>query len=105
MMQEHSQDQVQLVERVFALTQEMEQAANIADWQRAAQLGEERSPLLQSIRANQQPRSLELVRRIQMIGDAIQRKAALAQSELVAGYRGAMDRTRAVKAYHRTALL
>ena len=61
MTQEHGQDQVQLVERVFELTQAMEHAVNLADWRHAARLGEERSPLLQSIQANQQPRSLELV--------------------------------------------
>jgi flagellar protein FliT len=105
MTQEHGQDQVQLVERVFELTQAMEHAVNLADWRHAARLGEERSPLLQSIQANQQPRSRELVRRIQAIGDAILRDASRAQSELASEYRGAMDRAGTVKAYHRAALL
>jgi hypothetical protein len=105
MTQQHDQDQVQLVERVFELTQAMEHAASLADWQHAARLGQERLPLVHSIRANLPPASLALVRRIQVIGDTILRDAARAQSELAAEYRAAMDRTNTVKAYHRAALL
>jgi flagellar protein FliT len=105
MTQQHGQDQVQLVERVFELTQAMQHAASLADWQHAARLGKECSPLLQSIRANLPPPSLALVRRIQVMGDTILRDATRAQSELAAEYRTAMDRTNTVKAYHLAALL
>jgi flagellar protein FliT len=103
--QDQDQDQVRLVERVFELTQAMKDAASIADWQYAARLGDERSPLLRSIRANQRPESLELIQRIQAIGETITQEAAIAQSELAAEYRGAMERIGTVRAYHSVALL
>ena len=105
MTQEHGDlNQDTLVERVFELTQAMEHAAEMADWELAARLGEERSPLVMSISANQQPASRALIDRIRAIGDTIAKNAALAQSELTAEYQEAMTRVGAAKAYNRVAL-
>jgi len=105
MTQEHGDlNQTALVERVFELTQAMEHAAEMADWELAARLGQERSPLVKSIGANQQPASRELIDRIRTIGDSITKNAALAQSELTAEFREAMSRVGAAKAYNRAAM-
>jgi hypothetical protein len=98
-------DQTRLVEQALALTEEIDHAARIADWQRAARLSEQRSPLLMALAPEQSPEALALIRRIQAIDDATLREAMIAQSELAAEYRAAMDRTQAAHSYNSMALL
>lgn len=98
-------NQTELVKRVFELTRAIEHAASLADWQRAAELVEERSPLLMSIAAEQEPAELEMIRYIQSVDNATLADAQRSQSELETEYRAAMDRTRAAGQYHRVALL
>lgn len=96
-------NQTQLVKEVYELTQAIEQATRLADWQRAAAIAQERSPLLMSITARQEPAALELIRRIQTVDHATMADARQSQAELEMEYRAAMDRTRAVSQYHRAA--
>ncbi|MGF6569893.1 protein FliT [Paraburkholderia fungorum] len=98
-------NQTRLVEQVLALTEEIDHAARIADWQRAALLSEQRSPLLMSFAPEQSPEALALIRRIQALDDVTLREARTAQSELANEYRTAMDRTRAANSYNSVALM
>lgn len=98
-------DQTRLVEQVFALTEEIDHAARIADWQRAALLSEQRSPLLMSFAPQQSPEALTLIRRIQAMDDLTLREARTAQMELASEFRSSMDRTNAANRYNSVALM
>lgn len=98
-------DQTRLVEHVLALTEQIEHAARIADWQRAALLSGQRSPLLMSIEPEQSPEALALIRRIQAMDTLTVREATTAQSELASEFRSAMDRTTAANSYNSVALM
>jgi flagellar protein FliT len=98
-------DQNRLVEQVLALTEEIDHAARIADWQRAALLSEQRSPLLMSFAPQQSPEALALIRRIQALDGVTLRGAQTAQSELATEFRAAMDRTNAANRYNSVALM
>ncbi|WP_144157182.1 flagellar protein FliT [Paraburkholderia sp. BCC1885] len=104
MTQEHgATQQTQLVTQVYELTKAIEHAASLADWRRAAAIAEERSPLLMSITAEQEPAALELIRRIQTVDHTTLADARQSQMELATEYRAAMDRTQSVSQYHRVA--
>jgi flagellar protein FliT len=98
-------EQTRLVEQVLALTEEIDHAARIADWQRAAHLAEQRSPLLMSVGAEQSPEALTLIRRIQAMDSVTLHEAATAQAELASEYRTAMERTNAASSYNSMALM
>ncbi len=98
-------DQTQLVERVYELTLAIGHAASLADWQEAARLADVRSPLLMSIRAQQTAASLELIRRIQSLDNALMQDAKGSRDELETEYHAAMQRSRSASQYHRMALL
>jgi hypothetical protein len=98
-------DQTQLVERVFELTQSIAEAGQIADWQRAARLAEERSPLVHSIQRHQDPVALTLIRRIQAMDSTLMNEARTTQAELIEEFQVAMRRTSAAQQYNRVALL
>jgi flagellar protein FliT len=98
-------NQTLLVERVFELTKAIGEAASLADWRRAADIAQERSPLLMTIAAQQEPAALEMIRHIQTIDRTTLADAQHSQAALETEYRAAMDRTRAAGQYHRVALL
>jgi flagellar protein FliT len=98
-------DQNRLVAQVLALTEEIDHAARIADWQRAALLSEERSPLLMSFAPQQSPEALAQIRRIQALDATTLRDARTAQAEMATEYRQAMDRTNAANRYNSVALM
>ena len=98
-------NQTQLVKHVYELTNAIEQATHLADWQRAAELAQERSPLLMSITAHQDPAALKLIRHIQTVDQTTLADARQSQAELETEYRAAMDRTKALSQYHRAARL
>jgi hypothetical protein len=98
-------DQARLVEQVLALTEEIDHAARIADWQLAARLAEQRSPLLMAVGPHQSSEALALIRRIQAMDDVTLREAATAQAELATEYRTAMERTNAAHSYNSVALM
>jgi flagellar protein FliT len=96
-------NQTQLVKHVYELTNAIEQATHLADWQRAAELAQERSPLLMSITAEQEPAALDLIRRVQTVDHRTLADARHSQAELETEYRAAMDRSKAASQYHRVA--
>jgi flagellar protein FliT len=98
-------NQQQLVESVFALTLEIDEAAELSDWQRAAQLTNDRSPLLHAITAPQDPSALELIRKIQVLDAARLNTATIAQTELSAEYHTAVGNIKAARQYQRVARL
>jgi flagellar protein FliT len=98
-------EQAALVERVVALTGEIEHAAALDNWVEAARLTEVRSPLLMSLSARQPPAALEAIRSLMTRNAALLANAQSSQAELQAEFSHAMGRTKAVSLYHRTALL
>jgi flagellar protein FliT len=95
--------QTQLVQQVFELTRDIEQAVSLADWRRAAAIAEQRSPLLMSIAAQQEPAALAMIRRIQTADEATLADARQSKAALETEYREAMNRTQSVSQYHRVA--
>ena len=98
-------NQTELVGRLLAITRQIEQAASLADWQEAARLTEERSPLLLTLTSDQEPAALEMIRQIQMIDAALLADAQITQNELQIEFETAMGRTRAAGEYQRMARL
>jgi flagellar protein FliT len=96
-------NQAQLVECVLALTEAIDEASRIADWERAAQLAEQRSPLLRSFSPKQDAAALQMIRRIQAMDAALLENARTASSELTAEYQAAMTKLNAASQYQRAA--
>lgn len=96
-------NQTTLVRRLLSLTHAIEDAAALADWPEAARLTEERSPLLVSLTADQDPAALEMIRLIQAIDATILTNAQTTQVELQAEYRAAMTRANAAGQYQQVA--
>ncbi|MCC8402170.1 flagellar protein FliT [Paraburkholderia sp. MMS20-SJTN17] len=104
-MNAHSMNQPELVERVLSMTREIEQAASLADWPKAARLTEARSPLLMSLTADQEPAALDKIREIRAIDAALLADAEITQKELRIEFEAAIGRTRAAGQYQRMARL
>ncbi|MFL9868438.1 flagellar protein FliT [Paraburkholderia fungorum] len=98
-------NQTELIERLLSMTRKIEHAASLADWPEAARLTEERSPLLMSLSADQEPAALEMIRRIQAIDEALLADAETTQNELHVEFEAAMGRTKAAGEYQRIARL
>jgi len=60
--------------RAYELTQAMSAAAAVGDWPRAAELAEQRSPLLMALAPAQTPEALAMIRAIQELDAALARK-------------------------------
>ncbi|RFU47466.1 flagellar protein FliT [Paraburkholderia sp. DHOC27] len=97
-------DQTQLVERVFEMTQAIAEAGQIADWQKAARLAQERSPLVRSIQREQAPVALAMIRRIQAMDRSLIDDARTTQAELTAEYELATRRIKSAQQYNRVAM-
>jgi flagellar protein FliT len=95
--------QSQLVEHVYAMTLEIEEAAQLSDWRRAASISGERSPLLHSITVAQEPASLELIARIRALDAARIEAARVAQTELTQEYQAAVANMNAARQYQAVA--
>jgi len=98
-------EQSALIEKVLALTGEIEHAAALADWPEAARLAELRSPLIMSLDAQQVQGSLNVIRSIVARNDAIVADAQTTQVELQAEYTAAMRRVSAANQYQKAAQL
>jgi flagellar protein FliT len=96
-------NQTTLIERVLSLTQAIEAAAALADWPEAARLTEERSLLLVSLTADQEPAALETIRKIQAIDAVVFANAQTTQIELQSEYCAAMARVDAAGQYQQVA--
>ncbi|XUW88389.1 flagellar protein FliT [Burkholderia sp. M6-3] len=98
-------EQSALIEKVLALTGEIEHAAALADWPEAARLAELRSPLIMSLDAQRVQGSLDVIRSIVARNDAIIADAQTTQVELQAEYTAAMRRVSAANQYQKAAQL
>ncbi|CAE6809789.1 hypothetical protein R69927_00129 [Paraburkholderia domus] len=96
-------NQTSSVEHLLSMTQEIGHAASLADWPEAARLTEARSSLLMALSAQQEPATLEMIRKIQAIDAAILADAKTTQIELETEYEKAIGRTKAAQQYLRTA--
>ncbi|MFM0716492.1 flagellar protein FliT [Paraburkholderia strydomiana] len=98
-------EQATQVEKILALTREIEHAAALADWPEAARLAEIRSPLIMSLDAQQVQGSLDTFRSIVERNAVIFADAQSTQAELQTEFNNAIRRVNAVGEYHKTALM
>ncbi|CAM2163260.1 Flagellar protein FliT [Paraburkholderia sacchari] len=91
------------IERIRRFTKDIEQAAAVGEWERAAQLASERSPLLMGLCAPQSADALATLREIHAIDLRIAEAAQAAQESLSAEYRTAMQATSNANQYQRIA--
>lgn len=94
-----------LIEKVLALTEDIEHAAALADWPEAARLAEIRSPLIMSLSATDVQASADAIRSIIARNAAIFADAQTTQVELEAEYTAAMRRVSAANQYQKAAQL
>ena len=92
-------DQTSLVQHVLELTEAIDHAVQLADWPTAAQLSGRRLPLLTSIRAEQTPAALDMVRRIQTPNERLLQRTRTWNAELRREFGNAMGQAGAAKAY------
>jgi flagellar protein FliT len=90
-------------ERIWALTKAIEQAAAVGEWEQAAALVGERSPLLMSLSVQQATAELPRITELRAIDARIAENAQTAQQTLGAEYRAAMQATRHASQYQRVA--
>ena len=76
---------------------------HVGEWDRAAELASERSPLLMSLSAQQAGAALDVLAQVHAIDTRIAAEALLAQTELGAEYRAAMQAVGHANQYQRVA--
>jgi flagellar protein FliT len=96
-------EQNSLVDRLLELTLAIQDAAAMADWQEAARLTEERTPLFMELTPEQDATAMEVINQIQAIDVAIAADAKTTQSELQIEYSSAMKKVQAASKYHQAA--
>ncbi|MEM5317083.1 flagellar protein FliT [Paraburkholderia sp. JHI869] len=98
-------EQTVLVDRIVALTGDIEHAAALDDWIEASRLVEARSPFLMSLSARQSPAALAALRSVIARDAAVMASAQHSQGALRVEFNAAMGRSKAVGMYHQTARL
>ncbi|SAL15059.1 Flagellar protein FliT [Caballeronia udeis] len=96
-------EQNSLIDRLLELTLAIQHAAAMADWQEAARLTEERTPLFMELTPEQDATAMDAIRRIQEIDAAIAANAKATQGELQVEYSSAMKKIQAASKYHQAA--
>jgi|SRR5471032_2710293 flagellar protein FliT len=96
-------EQNSLIGRLLELTLAIQHAAVMADWQEAARLTEERTPLFMQLTPEQDATAMAVINRIQAIDVAIAADAKTTQSELQVEYSSAMKKVQAASKYHQAA--
>jgi len=91
------------IERIWQLTKAIEHAAAVGEWEDAARLANERSPLLMALRAPQTPAVLAMLKQIHAIDAQVAQSAQSAQNTLSAEYNGAMQASRNEGLYQKVA--
>jgi flagellar protein FliT len=92
-------DQTTLVQQVLELTEAIDHAVQLADWPTAARLSRERLPLLTSIRVEQTPAGLAMVRRIQALNERLLQRTRAWNAELRHEFNQARGQAGAAQAY------
>lgn len=98
-------DQARLINEVHALTLEIDTAVKLSDWQRAARLAGERSPMVRAISPVQSAAALALIRDIQTLDAARLAMLRAAHVQLSAEYRQAKASVGAARQYQKMARL
>lgn len=91
------------IERIWQITKDIEQAAAVGEWEKAAELANERSPLLMSLSEKQTGTALDVLKQVHAIDTRVAAVAQSAQTALSAEFRMAMQATRNVNQYQRVA--
>lgn len=91
------------IERIWQLTKAIEQAVAVGEWEQAAQLASERTPLLMSLSARQPGAVLDVLKQVHAIDMRVAVAAQSAQTALGLEYQTAMQATRNVNQYQRIA--
>jgi len=92
-----------VLDAIWRLTKDIEQAAAVGEWERAASLALERTPLIHQLSASQPATALEMIRAIQKIDQAVMQQAGIAQQEMGAEYATAMKSVRGASQYQAVA--
>lgn len=87
------------------LTEAMQSATALRDWERVAALADERSPLLMSLSPEQTPAALDTIRRIMDIDASIAQDAQTDRDRLAQQFTESRNRIRAASAYQTTGML
>ncbi|KXU89679.1 hypothetical protein CI15_05655 [Paraburkholderia monticola] len=82
------------IESIWRMTKDIELAAAVGDWQRAAQLADERTPLLTALGVKPPHEVMAQLRAIHEIDNRIVEAARDAQQELGAEYQASMQKSR-----------
>ncbi|OLL29330.1 flagellar protein FliT [Burkholderia sp. SRS-W-2-2016] len=82
------------IERIWQITKDLELAVAVGEWERAAQLADERSPLLTALGTPQSPEVMARLKQIHAIDSVIVEAAQAAQQVLGAEYRTSMQASR-----------
>jgi flagellar protein FliT len=96
-------EQNSLIDRLLELTLAIQHAAALADWQEAARLTEERTPLFMQLTPEQDATAMEVINKIQAIDAAIAADAKTTQTELQSEYSSAINKIQAASKYHQAA--
>jgi flagellar protein FliT len=91
--------------QVLALTRAIESAAAQGDWVRAAALGDERNPMLMSLKQEQLPEALEMIYEIMRIDRAVTEQLKAGKERLDTQHNQALQNIKAVSKYHATGML
>ena len=97
-------ENVASIERIWLITKDLELAAAVGDWERAAQLADERSPLLTALGAQPSQEVMTRLKAIHEIDGRIVESARVAQQELGAEYQANMQASRNAGRYLSMAL-
>lgn len=85
---------IALIDRIWQITKDLELAVAVSDWARAAQLADERSPLLMSIAAPQPPEVMARLQTIREIDAHIVKVARDSRQALGAEFQASMQASR-----------
>ncbi|HTH62506.1 MAG TPA: flagellar protein FliT [Paraburkholderia sp.] len=103
-MQRHAADAT-TIDRIWQITKAIEHAAAVGEWEEAARLADERSPLILSLYSPLSPAALETLRQVYAIDEHVAEVAQNAHHTLNAEFRAAMQATRNVSVYQKIAHL
>lgn len=93
------------IDRIWQITKAIEQAAAVGEWEQAARLADERSPLLMSLPATLARGALDRLRQVHAIDAQTTNAARRAQDSLSAEYQTAIQATRNASLYQKIAYL
>ncbi|MPW18617.1 flagellar protein FliT [Paraburkholderia sp. CNPSo 3157] len=96
---------IEALTRALQLTHEIHDAARQRDWLRAEMLVSERSPLLMSLKPEQPPHALVLIREIQTLDEQISEAARVGLDTLTQENAKARQRIQSVRQYHTVGML